>query len=65
MNVYPKLNKTKVGYFYVNSENFHKSLEQPFEKINSNEYGCPAVGGLNNRFFKLFRTTKFLCVPTG
>ena len=53
MNVYPKLNKTKVGYFYVNSENFHKSLEQPFEKINSNEYGCPAVGGLNNRFFKL------------
>ena len=48
MNVYPKLNKTKVGYFYVNSENFHKSLEQPFEKINSNEYGCPAVGGLNN-----------------
>ena len=53
MNVYPKLNKTKVGYFYIDSETFHKSLEQPFEKINSNEYGCPAVGGLNNRFFKL------------
>jgi len=53
MNVYPKLNKTKVGYFYIDSETFHKSLEQPFDKINFNEYGCPAVGGLNNRFFKL------------
>ena len=53
MNVYPKLNKTKVGYFYTDSETFHKSLEQQFDKINFNEYGCPAVGGLNNRFFKL------------
>ena len=53
MNVYPKLNKIKVGYFYIDSETFHKSLEQPFDKINFNEYGCPAVGGLNNRFFKL------------
>ena len=53
MNVYPKLNKTKVGYFYIDSETFHKSLEQQFNKINFNEYGCPAVGGLNNRFFKL------------
>ena len=28
MNVYPKLNKTKVGYFYIDSETFHKELEK-------------------------------------
>ena len=52
MNVYPKLGKTKVGYFYI-SNSIHKSLEQTFNKINYNEYGCPSVGGLSNRLFKL------------
>ncbi len=52
MNVYPKLGKTKVGYFYI-SNSMHKSLEQTFNKINYNEYGCPSVGGLSNRLFKL------------
>lgn len=52
MNVYPKLNKSKVGYFYT-PNSMHKSLEQEFKKINSNEFGCPSVGGLNNRLFKI------------
>ena len=53
MNVYPKSKKSKVGYFYIDNEHFHKSLEQPFVAINSNEYGCPSVGGLYNRMYSL------------
>lgn len=52
MNVYPKLKKIKVGYFYK-PNSVHKSLEQSFKKINNNEYGCPSIGGLNNRLFKI------------
>jgi hypothetical protein len=54
MNVYPKLGKTKVGYFYIpDNQHFHSSLEQDFIRINNNDYGCPAVGGLWNRMFSL------------
>lgn len=51
--VYPKLSKTKAGYFYIPNDFMHPSLQQPLKKINSNVYGCPAIGGLNNRLFTL------------
>jgi len=54
MIVYPKSGKTNVGYFYIpDDEHFHKSLKQPLKKINSNEYGCPSIGGLYNRMYSL------------
>jgi hypothetical protein len=54
MNVYPKLGKTKVGYFYIpDNQHFHPSLKQPFKKINRNDFGCPAVGGLYNRMYSI------------
>tara|TARA_Y100001949_G_scaffold137442_1_gene119124 strand:- start:127 stop:816 length:690 start_codon:yes stop_codon:yes gene_type:complete len=51
--VYPKLKKTKVGYFYIPNDFMHPSLQQELQKINKNVYGCPSIGGLNNRLFTL------------
>ena len=51
--VYPKLSKTKAGYFYIPNDFMHPSLGQPLKKINNNVYGCPSIGGLNNRLFTL------------
>lgn len=53
MNVYPLLSKSKVGYFYIPDNFMHPSLQQELEKINPNVYGCPAIGGLNNRLYSL------------
>ena len=51
--VYPKLKKTKAGYFYIPNDFMHPSLQQELKKINNNVYGCPSIGGLNNRLFTL------------
>lgn len=51
--VYPKLSKIKAGYFYIPNDFIHPSLQQPLKKINNNVYGCPSIGGLNNRLFTL------------
>lgn len=51
--VFPSLKKTNVGYFYTPDNFLHPSMEQEITKINSNNYGCPAIGGLNNSLFSL------------
>ena len=51
--VYPRKRKTKAGYFYIPHDFMHPSLQQELQKINRNVYGCPSIGGLNDRLFTL------------
>ena len=51
--VYPRKKKTKAGYFYIPHDFMHPSLQQELQKINRNVYGCPSIGGLNDRLYTL------------
>lgn len=53
MKLFNDQQKISVGYFEHDSL-LHKSMEQPFEKIAMNDFGCPSVGAIKDRIFQSY-----------